>query len=149
MNTLRALGSMLVVAGPLLGCSELVAPNGGIAIVVTPDSVRTNQNLSPPGIQLTFQIINTNPFVIAVSPCAPDVERETATDVWEMVRTADDCFLEALPAGTWRPLVAFVGPIAPGRYRLRTFYSVPDSHGVSITEKPTLSQYSNVFVVLP
>src|SRR5215218_1292922 len=131
MRIARALVEILVVAGPLLGCAELVAPNGGAAIVVTPDTVRTNENLSPPGIQLNFSIRNTSTFMIAVSPCVPDVERETATDVWENVRVADDCFPEPMPAGTHRFFVAFLGPIPPGRYRLRSSYSVPGRNGVS------------------
>jgi hypothetical protein len=133
----------------LLGCTDLVAPNGGVSVVVSPESVGTNENLSPPSVQLNFTIRNTNTFMIAVSPCAPDVERERATDVWESIRPADECFSEPMPAGTRRNLVAFVGAIAPGRYRLRSWYSVPDQHGISATETPTLSQLSFVFVVLP
>jgi hypothetical protein len=146
---LRVRSAILVVAGSLFGCADLVAPNGGVDIIVTPDTVKTNENLSPPSVQLGFAIRNTNTFIIAVSPCAPDVERETAADVWENVRVADECFLEPMPAGTSRSFVAFVGPLAPGRYRLRSWYAVPGRNGVSATEKPTLSQNSNVFVVLP
>ena len=149
MSILRAVAEILVVAGPLLGCAELVAPNGGVSIVVSPDTVDTNKKLSPPSVQLSVVIRNTNTFMIAVSPCVPDVEQETATDVWENVRVADECFLEPIPAGTRRPFVVFVGPIAPGRYRLRSWYSVPDWRGISATEKPTLSQFSNAFVVRP
>jgi hypothetical protein len=149
MSTLRAHVAILIVAGSLVGCADLVAPNGGVAIIVQPDTVEANENLSPPSVQLSFMIQNTNTFMIAVSPCAPDVDREAAPDVWENVRLADECFLEPLPAGTHRFFVVFLGPIAPGRYRLRASYSVPDSRGVSATEKPTLSQSSNVFVVLP
>ena len=149
MLNLRSLAAILVVAGPLLGCAELVAPNGGVSIVVSPDTVAPNEQISPPSVQLNFTIRNTNTFMIAVSPCVPDVEKETATHVWENVRLANDCFLEPMPAGTRRSFVAFVGPIAPGRYRLRSWYSVPDRNGVSATEKPTLSQFSNPFVVVP
>ena len=148
MSILRALTGIMVVAGPLLGCAELVAPNGGVSIVVSPDTVETNEKLSPPSVQLNFTIRNTNTFMIAVSPCLPDVEQETAIDVWENVRVANDCFLEPMPAGTRRSFVAFVGPIAPGRYRLRSWFSIPDRNGVSATEQPTLSQFSNAFVVL-
>lgn len=149
MRIARALAEILVVAGPLLSCTELVAPNGGVAIIVSPDTVKANENISPPSVQLDFAIQNTNTFMIAVSPCTPDVERETAADVWENVRVADDCFLEPMPAGTHRFFVAFVGAIAPGRYRLRSSYAVPGREGYSATEKPTLSQFSNAFVVLP
>lgn len=149
MSPLRVLAEILVVAGPLLGCADLVAPNGGVTIIVAPDTVETNENLSPPSVQLQFAIRNTNTFMIAVSPCVPDVEKEVTTDVWENVRVADDCFLEPLPAGTHRLLVAFVRSIGPGRYRLRVAYAVPEKHGISATEKPTLSQTSNTFIVLP
>jgi len=149
MRTLRALGSMLVVAGSLPGCAEVTAPNGGVEIIVSPDTIRTNTSLSPSGIQLSFRVRNLNPFEIAVSPCAPDVENETAPDVWEVVRPLVECIPEPLPAGTHRFLVAFVGPLAPGRYRLNSWYSVPDWRGISLTDKPTLSKNSNVFVVLP
>lgn len=149
MRIARALAEILVVAGPLLGCTELVAPNGGVAIIVSPDTVRANENLSPPSVQLNFAIQNTNTYMIAVSPCAPDVEIETALDVWENVRVADDCFLEPMPAGTHGFFVAYVGAIAPGRYRLRSSYAVPGRDGISATEKPTLSQVSNTFVVRP
>jgi len=149
MRIARALAEILVAAGPLLGCTELVAPNGGVAIIVSPDTVGANESLVPPRVQLNFTIQNTNTFMIAVSPCVPDIERETAADVWENVRVADDCFLEPLPAGTHRFFVAFVSPIAPGRYRLRSSYVVADRGGFSATEKPTLSQFSNTFVVLP
>jgi hypothetical protein len=149
MRTVRALAELLVVAGPLLGCAELVAPNGGVAIIVSPDTVEANEQLIPPSVQLNFAIRNTNTFMIAVSPCVPDVERETAAHDWENVRVADDCFLEPMPAGTHRFFVAFVSPIGPGRYRLRSSYAVVDRNGVSATAKPTLSQVSNPFVVLP
>ena len=149
MSTVRAFAGMFLVAGPLLGCAEIVAPNGGVAIIVSPDTVATNESLVPPRVQLNFAIRNTNTFMIAVSPCVPDVERETAADVWENVRVADDCFLEPIPAGTHRFFVAFVGPLGAGRYRLRSSYAVPDQGGVSAAEKPTLSQFSNAFVVLP
>jgi hypothetical protein len=147
MSTLRVLGSMVVPAASLLGCSELTAPDGGVAILVTPDTVVANRTLVPPGIQLTYHIRNVNPYVVAVSPCVPDVEKETAPDVWELVIPEADCILEPLPAGTWRPLVAFLGPLAPGRYRLRASYLVPDSRGVPLTGERSLSQYSNAFVV--
>ena len=114
-----------------------------------PDTVRINEKISPPSAQLNFTIRNTNAFMIAVSPCVPDVEQETAPDVWQNVRMADECFLEPMPAGTRRPFVAFVASIAPGRYRLRATYAVPDRHGVSATEKPAYSQTSNPFVVRP
>ena len=146
MRPLRALAATFVVAGPLLACAELVAPNGGVTIVVAPDSVATNENISPPAIPLQFVVRNTNTFMIAVSPCAPDVEREVATDVWEVVKVADDCFPEPMPAGTHRPFVAFVRSIGPGRYRLRLSYSVPDKDGIP-GGNPTLSQTSNTFVV--
>jgi hypothetical protein len=35
MRIARALAEILVVAGPLLSCTELVAPNGGVAIIVS------------------------------------------------------------------------------------------------------------------
>lgn len=149
MRTLRAVAAILLAAGPLPGCSELYAPDGGVNIIVAPDTVRVNKNISPPSAQLDFTILNTNTFTIAVSPCVPDVEQETAADVWQNVRVGNECFLEPMPAGTRRPFVAFVASIAPGRYRLRTWYSVPDRHGVSATEKPPYSQSSNTFVVLP
>lgn len=148
MGSLRWLGSILVV-GPLLGCTELFAPNGGVAIVVEPDTVKVNADVSPPSVQLNFVIRNFNTYMIAVSPCVPDVEKETAPDVWENVRPADDCFLEPLPAGTHRNLVAFLGPIGAGRYRLSSSFAVPDQHGISATDRPTYSQFSNVFVVSP
>ena len=149
MQSLRRLGSILIVAGPLLGCGELFAPNGGVSIVVEPDSMRIDTRVSPPSVQLNFAIRNFNTYMIAVSPCAPEVEQETSPNVWQTVRPADDCFLEPLPAGTHRNLVAFVSPIAPGRYRISASFAVPDARGISATEKPTLNEFSNVFVVLP
>ena len=149
MRTLRAVAVILVVAGPLPGCSELYAPGGGVGIMVAPDTVRINEGISPPSVPLNFIIRNTNTYAIAVSPCVPDVERETAPDVWQNVRTGDDCFLEPMPAGTRRPFVAFVASMAPGRYRLRSWYAVPGRNGVSMAEKPPYDQISNTFVVLP
>jgi hypothetical protein len=133
----------------MLGCAELVAPNGGVDIVVAPDTVEINEQLSPPVIKLDFVIRNTNPYIIAVSPCAPDLERETAADVWQVVKVAEDCLPEPMPAGTRRSFVAFVHSIEPGHYRLRAGYSVPGQEGISVTEKPTLTQTSNTFVVVP
>jgi hypothetical protein len=147
MSTLRALGSVVVLSSALLGCKDLTAPDGGVALVVTPDTVVANRTLVPPGILLNYHIRNVNSYVVAVSPCAPDVERETAPDVWQLVVPADDCFLEPLPAGTWRPLVALLGPLEPGRYRLRTAYALPDSRGFSLTSERSLFGYSNAFVV--
>ena len=151
MSALRAVAvaAILIMAGPLSGCSELFAPDGGVAIVVAPDTVRINENINPPSVQLNFVIRNTNTYMIAVSPCVPDVEQETAADVWQNVRAADDCFLEPMSAGTHRPFVAFVASMAPGRYRLRSSFVVADRNGVSAAEKPPYSQYSNTFVVLP
>lgn len=149
MSTLRTLAAILAVAGPSSGCSELVAPDSGVAIVVAPDTVRVNRNISPPSVQLNFTVRNTNTYMIAVSPCVPDVEQETAPDVWQSVRTADDCFLEPMPAGTHRPFVSFVASMMPGRYRLRSWYAVPDRNGVSVVGKPPYDQVSNTFVVLP
>lgn len=146
---MRARAEMLVVAGPLLGCADIVAPNGGVTIVVAPDTVEANQTVSPPSVLVRFAIRNTNTFTIGVSPCAPDVEREVATDVGEITRVADDCLLEPMSAGTHRFLVAFVPVIGPGRYRLRSSYAVAGKNGISATEKPTLNQTSNAFVVLP
>jgi hypothetical protein len=147
MSTLRALGSVAVLTTALLGCKDLTAPDGGVALVVTPDTVFTNQTLVPPGILLDYHIRNVNSYMVAVSPCAPGVERETAPDVWQLVLPADDCFLEPLPAGTWRPLVALLGPLEPGRYRLRTAYALPDSRGVPLTAERLYIGYSNAFVV--
>jgi hypothetical protein len=151
MGALRAVAvaAILVMVGPLSGCSELFAPDGGVAIVVAPDTVRINEQINPPSVQLNFVIRNTNTYMIAVSPCVPDVEQETAADVWQSVKTADDCFLEPLPAGTHRPFVAFVASIPPGRYRLRSSYAVANRNGLSAMEKPPYSQISNTFVVLP
>ena len=148
MGTLRRLVEMVGVTASLLGCADLVAPNGGVTIIVAPDTVATNENLTPPSVQLQFTVRNTNTFLIAVSPCVPDVEKEVTTDVWEIVRAADDCFPEPLPAGTHRPLVAFVSTTGPGRYRLRLSYSVPGPSGIAVGDQPTLSQTSNPFVVL-
>jgi hypothetical protein len=149
MSTLRAVAAILAVTGPLSGCSELFAPDGGVAIVVSPDTVSINEKISPPSVQLNFTVHNTNTFTIAVSPCVPDVEQETAPDVWQNVRVADDCFLEPMPAGTRRPFVGFVASIAPGRYRLRTSYAVAGRNGVSAAGKPAYSQASNTFIVVP
>ena len=120
-----------------------------MAIIVSPDSVEVNEQIIPPSVHLNVEIRNTNTFMIAVSPCAPDVEQETAADVWENVRPENDCFLEPMPAGTQRFFVAFIGPMPPGHYRLRSSYAVADRNGVSAMGRPTLSQFSNAFVVLP
>jgi hypothetical protein len=148
MSTLRVLGSMLAAAVSLLGCSDLYAPDGGVAFFVTPDTLRYQQNLTQPNVELNFHVRNVNPFLVAVSPCAPEVQKETAPDVWETVKPADDCIAEPLPAGTWRPLLAFLGPLAAGRYRLQGSYMIPDSRGVSLTNDRSYNQYSNVFVVI-
>lgn len=147
MSTHRALRSVLVLTTALLGCKDLAAPDGGVALLVTPDTVWANRTLVPPGILLNYHVRNVNSYVVAVSPCVPDVERETAPDVWQLVIPADDCFLEPLPAGTWRPLVALLGPMQPGRYRLRTSYALPDSRGIPLAGARSYSQYSNAFVV--
>lgn len=147
-SILRAVAAILVATSPLSGCSELLAPDGGVAIIVAPDTIRINETISPPSAQLNFTIRNTNTFMIAVSPCVPDVEQETAVDVWQSVKFADDCFLEPMPAGTRRAFVAFIASMAPGRYRLRSWYAVPERNGVSAAEKPPYSQVSNTFVVL-
>ena len=147
MSILRTFASILVLASPVLGCTELTAPDGGVAMVVTPDTLFANRTLVPPGILLEYHVRNVNSYIVAVSPCAPGVERETAPDVWETVRAEDDCIPEPLPAGTWRPLVALLGPLPPGRYRLKGSYAVPGAQGLALTGERVYVQYSNAFVV--
>lgn len=116
-------------------------------MVVTPDTIVTNRTLVPPGILLEYHVRNVNPYLVAVSTCTPEVQKETAPDVWETVRAEDECILEPLPAGTWRPLVALLGPMNPGRYRLKGSYAVPGPQGLSLTGDRGYVQYSNAFVV--
>jgi hypothetical protein len=149
MSTLRALGLMLAAAVLVVGCHELYAPNGGVAFFVTPDTLRYDRTVVSLDVQLNFHIRNVNSYLVAVSPCAPEVQKESAPDVWETVKPADECIPEPLPAGTWRPVLAFLEAPAPGRYRLQGSYTIPDSRGISLANDRSYTQYSNVFVVKP
>ena len=145
--TLRCSGIVAAIA--IVGCSDPAAPEGALALIVSPDKMRVGDVNSP---RVTYTLRNSSALAI-VTGASPDVQAELSPGTWANVATDSNSLYiqDALGSNTFAANHTeervIIRQLSPGHYRLHMTYWSASATGTK--SGPAQEAISNEFDLLP
>ena len=146
-------GGVMLLCSLVASCRDATAPEAGLLITVSPDTVHIGQAVVPPFIRYTERFVSAGSSKVWIT--TPALESEVTPGKLQTLNDPNNLYLQAALGDAWAAVTGndlaaertFYVPIAPGRYRLRQQFRVTSPSTADVTGDIFVAT-SNPFVVV-